>query len=156
MINIYFPNKAAKERYNRLHDVCSPTWFAISKIEVIPIFIYVAMARTIWVGNENKSTVYEIVTIVASRQLPAESTSHWLKKKTYYNDVIMSAMASQITSLRIVHSTVYSRCRSGKHQSSASLAIVREIHWWPVNSPHKGPVTRKMFSFDDVIMCWWL
>ena len=23
----------------------------------------------------------------------------------------------------------------------------------PVNSPHKGPVTRKMFPFDDVIMC---
>ena len=23
---------------------------------------------------------------------------------------------------------------------------------WPVNSPHNGPVTRKMFSFDDVIM----
>ena len=28
------------------------------------------------------------------------------------------------------------------------------IHRWPVNSPHKGPVTRKMFLFDDVIMCW--
>ena len=33
-----------------------------------------------------------------------------------------------------------------------SLAFVRGIHRWPVNSPHKGPVTRKMFSFDDVIM----
>ena len=43
-----------------------------------------------------------------------------------------------------------------KHQSSASLAFVRWIHRWPVNSPHKGPVTRKMFPFDDVIMCcWW-
>ena len=35
-----------------------------------------------------------------------------------------------------------------KHQSSTSLAFVR----WPMNSPHKGPVTRKMFPFDDVIM----
>ena len=26
------------------------------------------------------------------------------------------------------------------------------IHRWPVNSPHKGTVTRKMFPFDDVIM----
>ena len=26
--------------------------------------------------------------------------------------------------------------------------------WWPVNSPHKGPVTRKMCPFDDVIMRW--
>ena len=39
-----------------------------------------------------------------------------------------------------------------KHQSSASLAFVRGIHRWPVNSPHKGPVTRKIYPFDDVIM----
>ena len=39
-----------------------------------------------------------------------------------------------------------------KHQSSTSLAFARGIHRWPVNSPHKRPVTRKMFPFDDVIM----
>ena len=39
-----------------------------------------------------------------------------------------------------------------KHQSPASMAFVRGIHRWPVGSPHKGPVTWKMFSFDDVIM----
>ena len=39
-----------------------------------------------------------------------------------------------------------------KHQRPASLAFVRRIHRWPVNSPHKRPVMRKMFSFDDVIM----
>ena len=61
-------------------------------------------------------------------------------------------MASQITSLTIVYSTVYSGEDQRKHQSSASLAFVRGIHRGPVNSPHKWPVTRKMFSFDDVIM----
>ena len=30
---------------------------------------------------------------------------------------------------------------------------MRVIHRWPVNSPHTWPVTRKMFSFDDVIIC---
>ena len=70
----------------------------------------------------------------------------------HYNDVIMSVMASQITSLTIVYSTVYSGAAQRKHQSSASLAFVRGIHRWPVNSPHKGPVTRKVFPFDDVIM----
>ena len=70
----------------------------------------------------------------------------------HYNDVRMSVMASQITSLTIVYSTVYSGTDERKHQSSASLAFVRGIHRWPVNSPHKGPVTRKMFPFDDVIM----
>ena len=64
----------------------------------------------------------------------------------------MSLIASQITSLTIVYSTVYSDADQRKHQSSASLAFVREIHRGPKNSPRKGPVTRKMFPFDDVIM----
>ena len=70
----------------------------------------------------------------------------------HYSDVIMHTMASQITSLAIVCSNVYSGADKRKHQSSASQAFVREIHRGPVNSPHKRPVTRKMFSFDDVIM----
>ena len=73
-----------------------------------------------------------------------------LQKK--YNDVIMGAMAPQINSLIVVYSNVYSGADQRKHQSFASLAFVRGIHRWPVNSPQKGPVTRKMFPFDDVIM----
>ena len=61
-------------------------------------------------------------------------------------------MASQITSLMIVYWTVYSGADQRKHPSCASLAFVRGIHRWPVNLPQKGPVTRKMFTFDDVIM----
>ena len=57
-----------------------------------------------------------------------------------------------ITSLTIVYSTVYSGADQRKHQSSASLAFVRGTHQWPAGSPHKGPVTRKMFPFDDVFM----
>ena len=64
----------------------------------------------------------------------------------------MGTIASQITSLTIVYSTVYSDADQRKHQSSASLAFVRVIQRGPVNSPHKWPVTRKMFPFDDVIM----
>ena len=65
---------------------------------------------------------------------------------------IMGTMASQITSLTIVCSTVYSGADQRKHPSFASLAFVRGIHREPVNSPHKWPVTRKMLPFDDVIM----
>ena len=72
--------------------------------------------------------------------------------KVHYHDVIMDAMALQITSLTFVYSTVYSRHRSKKHQSSALLAFVQGIHRWPMNSQHKEPVTRKTFPFDDVIM----
>ena len=64
----------------------------------------------------------------------------------------MGSMASQITSLTIVYSPVYSDADQRKHQSSASLAFARGIHRGPVKSPHKWRVTRKMFPFDYVIM----
>ena len=64
----------------------------------------------------------------------------------------MSMMAPQITSLTIVYPNVYSGVDRRKHQSSMSLAFVWGIHRSPVNSPHKWPVTRKMFPFDDVTM----
>ena len=70
----------------------------------------------------------------------------------HYCDVIMGAVASQITSLTIVYSTVYADADQRKHQSSASPTFVRG-KWGPVKSLHKWPVTRKMFPFDDVIMC---
>ena len=70
------------------------------------------------------------------------SFSMQIKKKT------------QITSLAIVYSNVYSGADQRKHQSPTSLAFVTEIHRSPVNSPHKWPVTRKMFPFDDVIMSY--
>ena len=78
--------------------------------------------------------------------LPTQTSIHYI-------DVIMTTMASQITSLTVVYSTVYSDTDQRKHQSSASLALVWGIYQGPVNSPHKWPVTRKTFPFDDVIMC---
>ena len=76
--------------------------------------------------------------------------------KYNYNDVLMGAVASLITNLTIVYSSVYSGADQWKHQSSTSLAFVRGIHRRPVNSPHKWPVTRKIFSFDEVIMFHWV
>ena len=76
----------------------------------------------------------------------------WSIMSTHYCVAIMGTVASQITSLTIVYTTVYSDADQSKHQSSASLAFVWGIHRGLVNSPHKGPVTRKMFPFDDVIM----
>ena len=78
---------------------------------------------------------------------------------SHYCDVIMGAVTSQITSLTIVYSTVYSDADQRKQQSSASLAFVRGIHRRPVNSPRKWPVTRKKLPFDDIIMTslhYWL
>ena len=62
----------------------------------------------------------------------------------------MGAMASQITSLTIVYSTVYSGADQKIYGSSASVAFVRGVHRWP----HKWPLTRKRFPFDDVIVAY--
>ena len=64
----------------------------------------------------------------------------------------MGAMATHITTLTIVYSTIFSGADQRTHQTSASLAFVREIHRWPMHSLYKWPVKRKMFPFDDVIM----
>ena len=74
------------------------------------------------------------------------------KIKLHYSDFTMDAMASQITSLIPVYSSVYSGADQRKHQSSASHAFLLGIHQWLVNSSHKWTVTRKMFPFDDAIM----
>ena len=69
----------------------------------------------------------------------------------------MGTMTSQITSLTVVYSTICWGADQRKCQRSASLAYVRGIQRWPVNSPQKWPVTRKIFPFDDGIMaCHWL
>ena len=77
--------------------------------------------------------------------------THYIGYK-HYGDVIRGMVVSQIIILTTVYSTVYWGADQRKHQSSTSLAFVWGIHRSPVNSPHKWPVTWKMFSFDDVIM----
>ena len=93
-------------------------------------------SRCIYVGRQNRNCCFGTTT--------SAFTFH-------YNDVIMGAIASQVTSLMIVYSTVYSGADQRKHESSVALAFVRGIRRGPVNSPHKWPVTQKMFPFDDVI-----
>ena len=70
----------------------------------------------------------------------------------HYSDVKISAMASQITGVSIAYLTVCSGPNQIKYQSSASLAFMMGVHRWPMNSPHKGPVTWKMLPLDDVIL----
>ena len=66
----------------------------------------------------------------------------------HYNDVIMSVMASQITGVSVAYSTVGSGADQRKHATWKQAPR----HRWPVNSPHKGPVTRKLFLYDNVIL----
>ena len=103
---------------------------------MIYISIHVATINKQPLRGVDRRELWRVLVVVAG----------WLHyHHVHYNDVIMSAMASQITSLAIVYSMVYSGADQRKHQSSASLAFVRGIHRWPVNSLHKWPVTRKCF-----------
>ena len=102
--------------------------------------------------NSRCSTWKILSSLMSSRELGLCLYYFAPRNNTHYSDFIMGAMASQITSLSIVYPTVYSGTDQRKHQGSASLAFVRGIHRWSVDSPHKRPVTWKMFPFDDVIM----
>ena len=93
-------------------------------------------------------------TELAKRSFKYKATVIWNQLKTHYFDHIMGAMASQITSIMTVFSTVLSGAEQRKHQSSASLAFVWGIQRWSVNSPHKWPVTRKYFHWMTS-SCWY-
>ena len=111
-------------------------------VKSITLFTQIGSKAVLQRGVQAVSSSVEFVKNVLENML----------KWRHYSDVIMGTMASQITSLTIVYSTIYSGADQRQYQSSVSLAFVRGIHRWLVNSPHKGPVTRKRFPFDDVIM----
>ena len=114
------------------------------------VYIYIVKAKLTPVSSSVRNTK------VYRGELTFNPQEHCLqfnaKQSEHCSDVIMGTIASQITSLTIVYSSVYSGADQRKHQTSTSLAFVRGIHRWPVNSPHKWSVTQKMFPFDDVIM----
>ena len=90
---------------------------------------YNPLSARIYLGNMKYSWIFYQVSIL------------------HCSNVIMNAMASQINGVAIVCSNAWSGTDGRKHQRSAFLAFVRviQIHRWPVDSPHKGPVTRKCF-----------
>ena len=98
----------------------------------------------------NRESRHQIVQFLANTNILGHEQNY--RKFAHYSDVTMSAKASQITSISTVCSAVCSGAHHRKHHSSISLAFVRGIHRWPVDSPHKRSVTRKMVPFGDVIM----
>ena len=120
--------------------------FLISGAIEIPAYIFVHLTMDRW-GRRclvSGMLILSGVSLLLTTAVPVNSGNN-------YNDVIMRLMASEITSLTIVYSTVYWGPDQRKHQNSPSLAFVRGIYRWPVNSLRKRPVSRKMFPIDDVI-----
>ena len=102
--------------------------------------------------KKNKLDIWKSKRIITKDVVEYSSLLEYERRpmKSHNGDVIMSATASQITSLTIVNSTVCSGTDQRKHKSSALLAFVRGIDRWPVKYPQKGSVTRKKASI------WWL
>ena len=113
----------------------SPSWWLKSVSAVLITKYQHAVLESYAVADEYSATV--------------QQKSDWLQMcyDTYCNDVIMRAMASQITSLTIVYSNVYSDADQRKHQSSASLFFTGTGEF-----PTQMASARKMFPFDDVMM----
>ena len=133
---------------NRLHQVfclSAYMWVYISisviprngKISIVPVCIHFVWVEAQYERKDKSSRIY--------------AATHQGTHIGHYIDVIMTTMASQITSFTVVYSIVYSDADQKKHQSSAPLAFVWGIHRGPGNSTHQWAVTQKMFPFDDVI-----
>ena len=141
-------------------SICSPQSFLFRGQQTV---MQVSIITHYITSNRNRNNKLCRYMYMWHMYLNLKPSSTWVWYKTrpqpinidgnhHYGDVIMATIASQITSLTIVYSTVYSDADQRKHQSSTSLAFVWGIHRGPVNSPHKWPVSRKMFPFDNVIM----
>ena len=112
--------------------------------------------RVAWPQPWDAVLRYDITTVLAyvwnSIHFPASMSVFTVMNTSeydfHYSDVIMDSMASQITSLTIAYSAVYSGENQRKHQSSASLAFVG-------NSPVTGEFSAQMASNAEIVSIWW-
>ena len=142
--------RQATRHYLNQHEQSFMSLFGVTRPQCV--FLYIQFLYMCYQTGVINSGGKELIIVSKGHGCAMMWTGYLVVRKEHYCDVIMGAITSQITSLTIVYSTVYSDANQRKHQSSASLAFVRGIHRGPVNFPYKWPVTRKMFPFDDVIM----
>ena len=141
-------------------DRTIPMFSAVFYRDILKVSIIAWPHRSFWILQPNqkmpcpypkqlwkKYNNLEVSATSTESQLPGRSfvfPDLFRKQSLHYGDVIMSAMASQIASLMIVYATVYWGADQRKHQSSASMASVRGIHYRWI--PHtKGQWRGKCF-----------
>ena len=128
------------------NDYCDFVWWVIMSLWTISknasymvlIYLHILSPRIM---------LLPFCSYIAHVSMESMSPVHYQSCCLHYSDVIMSMITSPITGVSIVYSNVCSGADQRKHQSSTSLAFVRGIHWWPVNSRHKRPMMQKMFPF---------
>ena len=120
------------------------------RMHYIYIYIYIYMARSKRASNVTH-THYMRKAAMKYLYLLNKQSWHGIHESLQWRHNDRDGVSNQQP--KIVYSHVYLGTNQRKYQSPASLAFMWGINRSPVNSPHKGPVTRKMFPFDDVIMC---
>ena len=110
-------------------DICLHIWVDVY------VFTYCTLCSSI---NWMCASVHHVYDERIWRSFTADPHSCrydlWCTLSNHYYDVIMSAMAYQITGVLVACSAVCSGGDQRKYQSTASLAFVRAIHQWPVDS----------------------
>ena len=148
-ISIFWFCELVLKTFEFSHDIIRKSNSSEITIIQSTFCMQLSCTRTSLSHNAVSVSLTVIVTIVSPLLSP--TAKYNTNSAAHYNGVIMSAKTSQITSVSILCSTVGPGADHRKHESSTSLAFVRGIHRWLVNSPHKRPVTRKMLQFDDFI-----
>ena len=124
-------------------------WSCQCSIQQVTVSIVLSTARAPFISISDEL----VVIFQAKAGLPGLPTKRWyLKTINHHSNVMMGAMTSQITGVLIVCSTVCSDADQRDIKAPRHWPLWEEIHRSPVNSPHEGPVMRKMFPFDGVIM----
>ena len=104
-------------------------------------------------------TLYPACKIYDTVSLVRKLTWIWIRRswqaklpwfaRGHYSYVIMGAMASQIISLTIAHSTLFLRCRSKKTSKLSVTGLCAG------NSPVSGEFPKEMASNAENVSIWW-
>ena len=70
----------------------------------------------------------------------------------HHSDVTMSDGVPNHQCPDCLFNRLFGRRSNKSSKLRVTALVVRRIHRWPVDSPHKGLVTRKMFLFYDVMV----
>ena len=118
---------------------CAPLNFSVKSLSC---FNHCVWAMHLWIGDFQFRTL--VFTIDKHSNVIQRGTRPLFTTTSISARLQETLFCSKLTGTLGVHKR--------KHQGPPSLTFVMGIHWWSVDSSHKGPVTRKMFQFDDVII----
>ena len=139
---------------------------------ISPFKIYIMMERACIHDRKDSVECYSLILDIENGQKGMWTCFSMVYWFSYFNSILIKTFlhlkflygtfasqwrhndreVSQITGVSVVYSTVFfSGSDQRNYLRSASLAFVWGIHRRPMNSPNKGPLTREICPYDNVI-----